>query len=100
MIMAGLGIGLQYGVILPFSRAHESEADLIGLDLMARAGFDPRQSVPLWQNMASAGTSPPEFMSTHPSSTTRIGDLNERMEKASKLMRRAHREGLKPDCKR
>ena len=76
LAMAALGVGAQ-GVVLKFSRTHESEADLIGLDRMAAAGFDPRESVPLWQNMdaASQGARPPEFLSTHPSPATRIKDL-------------------------
>ena len=73
-----LGVGAQYGVILPFSRTHESEADTIGLDLMAKAGFDPKQSVNLWLKMdqASQGAEPIEFMSTHPSHDNRINNLN------------------------
>lgn len=75
-IMSGLGIGLQLGVILPFSRAHETESDLIGLKIMNEAGFRPSQSVTLWQNMARASKgAPPELLSTHPSSNTRINDL-------------------------
>ena len=76
LIMAGLGLGVNVGVILPFSRTHESESDLIGLRLMQEAGFDPNQSVALWRNMAKAsGNSTPEFLSTHPSPSTRIEDL-------------------------
>lgn len=100
LILAGLGLGAQYGVLLPFSRKHESEADLIGLDLMARAGFDPAESVPLWQNMATAGSAPPEFMSTHPSSETRIRDLQARIPEALKLRRQALLQNNPPDCKR
>ena len=98
LIGSGLGLGVQYGVILPFSRAHETEADLIGLDLMASAGFDPRESVSLWQNMAKAGSSPPEFMSTHPANETRIDNLNSRMNKALKLQSKAYSNNLKPTC--
>src|SRR6185503_10257363 len=60
---AALGVGTQ-GVVLKFSRTQESEADLIGLDRMAAAGFDPHESVPLWENMAAAskGNRPPEFL--------------------------------------
>ncbi|WJG08649.1 M48 family metallopeptidase [Aliiglaciecola sp. LCG003] len=97
MIMAAIGVGVQVGVQLPFSRTHESEADLIGLDLMARAGFDPRQSVNLWQNMdkASGGNRPLEFMSTHPSPNTRIKDLQANMAKAQQL---ASSTNDKPNC--
>ncbi len=76
--MAGLGLGVQYGVLMPYGRAQESESDIIGVRLMAEAGYDPNESVTLWQNMAkhSGGNQPAEFMSTHPSHTTRIEDLN------------------------
>jgi len=98
LILAGLGLGVQYGVILPFSRTHESEADLIGLELMARSGFDPRESVKLWQNMAKAGGQPPEFLSTHPSSSTRIKDLNARMPRALDAYSKAQANNRKPNC--
>jgi len=75
--MAALGLGVQYGVILPYGRTQESEADIVGLDYMAKAGFNPNQSVDLWKNMAKAsgGSAPPELLSTHPSHNTRIKDL-------------------------
>lgn len=96
-----LGAGAQYGILLPYGRAQESEADLIGLDLMARAGFDPRASIDLWQNMARANRgAPPEFLSTHPSGTTRIGDLNNRMPQALQLYDRAQASGARPNCGR
>lgn len=96
-----LGVGAQYGVILPFGRAQETEADLIGLDLMADAGFDPRESVRLWQNMAraSGGQRPPEFLSTHPSSDTRISRLNARMGDAMARSLAARNAGRNPDCR-
>lgn len=80
-IMAAIGVGVQVGVQLPFSRSHESEADLIGLQLMAKAGFDPRQSVELWKNMeaASGGDRPMEILSTHPAPASRIEHLQENM---------------------
>ncbi|CAN5504581.1 M48 family metallopeptidase [soil metagenome] len=78
--MAALGAGAQFGFVLPHSRTQESEADTIGLDLMAKAGFDPHQAVELWKNMAKAGgAQPPQFMSTHPSNTTRIQALESKM---------------------
>lgn len=96
-----LGLGAQVGVTLPFGRKQESEADLLGLDLMANAGFDPRASVLLWQNMAKAsdGQKPPEFMSTHPSNERRIVDLNERIPSAMKLSLAARQSGKTPDCR-
>jgi predicted Zn-dependent protease len=71
------GIGSQVGVMLPFSRSHESEADKIGLALMAIAGYNVEEAVVFWERMAakSSGKSQPEFMSTHPSDATRIANL-------------------------
>lgn len=99
LVLAGLGVGVQYGVILPFSRTHESEADLIGLELMAESGFDPRESVKLWENMAKAGSQSPEFLSTHPSSSTRIKDLNARMQRALDAYSNAQAINKKPNCR-
>lgn len=69
--------GTQFGVMLPFSRSNETEADELGLRLMAIAGYNPDNAVPFWQRMAanSGGEAPPEWMSTHPSNTTRITNL-------------------------
>lgn len=70
------GIGSQYGVTLPFSRKHESEADYMGLVLMTMAGYNPDKAVTFWQKMsASSGGKVPEFMSTHPSDARRISDI-------------------------
>lgn len=85
-IQQALGIGAQLGITLPFSRAHEEEADLMGLKIMARAGFAPEQSVRLWQNMAQAsGAQPMEFLSTHPNHDSRIESLRSRMSAANEL---------------
>lgn len=96
--LAVLGVGAQVGVLLPFSRAQETEADVLGLDLMARAGFDPRQGPVLWQNMAQTGGQPPELLSTHPSSGTRIANLNERVKIALPLYEKARASGRRPTC--
>lgn len=101
LAMAALGLGVQYGVLLPYGRTQESEADLMGLDLMASAGFNPKASVSLWQNMAKAGGgSVPEFLSTHPSNQTRISDLEERMARATQLQKQAIAQGKSPQCQR
>lgn len=79
LIGAALGLGAQYGVLLPYSRLQESEADRIGLDYMVKAGFDPRQAVTFWERMrdASGGGRTPQFLSTHPDPDNRIRRLQE-----------------------
>jgi len=76
-VMAAFGLGAQYGVMLPFSRSQESEADHIGMILMAKAGYDPQAALELWERFeAQGGTGgPPEFMSTHPSYGTRQAQI-------------------------
>jgi metalloendopeptidase OMA1, mitochondrial len=82
-VMGALGAGAQFGVLMPFSRKHESEADIIGLHYMARAGYDPRESIAFWQRMENTGRAqPPEFLSTHPSHGRRIEQLQAEMPKA------------------
>lgn len=102
MVMAAFGMGAQFGVMLPFSRTHETEADTIGLRLMARAGFDPQASVALWRNMAAAasGQAPPEWASTHPSNTSRITNLESHMAEAQAVARDARAAGRAPKCVR
>jgi predicted Zn-dependent protease len=75
--MQAFGLGAQVGVLLPFSRSQESEADHIGLILMAKAGYDPSASVSFWERMeqAGGGKSPPEYLSTHPSHGTRVKQI-------------------------
>ncbi|GAA3910748.1 M48 family metallopeptidase [Halomonas cibimaris] len=100
-LMGLLGMGAQYGILLPFSRRHESEADTIGLRLMANAGFDPRESVTLWQNMQRAGgNAPPAWMSTHPSQGQRISGLEASMPRALDAYQSARSAGRTPDCPR
>ena len=85
-VLALFGAGAQFGVLLPFSRDMESEADHIGLIYMARAGYDPQAAVALWQRMSEQRTDPqvPEYASTHPSDATRIKDLQKWMPEAQK----------------
>lgn len=77
MFNLAYGVGSQVGVMLPFSRSHETEADRIGLQIMAIAGYDPSEAAELWKRMKANdnGQSPPEFLSTHPSNDTRIANL-------------------------
>lgn len=98
--MALLGLGAEYGILKPYSREHESEADIIGMDLMAKAGFDPSQSITLWQKMdqASRGQQPIEFMSTHPAHATRIQQLQQHLPQAMALFQQAQAMGKQPRC--
>lgn len=84
LAMQAYGVGAQYGVALPFSRSNESEADEVGLTLMAIAGYNPDTAIQFWERMASQsqGGAPPEFMSTHPSDARRISDLKKLIPKA------------------
>ena len=102
VLMGLLGVGAQFGVLLPFSRSQESESDRIGLDLMSRAGFDPREAVTLWENMkaASGGKSPPEFMSTHPSNDSRIRKIQEQVPSVLKNFEAVQASGKAPRCER
>src|SRR5947208_9704932 len=86
--MAALGLGVNVGVLLPFSRAHESEADHIGLLLAAQAGYDPAEAIHVWERMERLSKGqPPEFLSTHPGHGTRIKQLQEWMLEAMSYYR-------------
>lgn len=101
---AAIGVGnaqvlTNLALNLPFNRAQENEADLLGLDYMAQAGFDPRAAVQLWENMREKNPgSPPQFLSTHPSSLSRIDALQNRMPRAMELYEQARKEGKNPQC--
>lgn len=85
--MAAVGIGAQYGILLPFSRSHESESDRLGLIFMARAGYDPEAAPAFWTRFSKAGGSkPPEFLSTHPADGTRVSQLRQWMPEAKAQM--------------
>ena len=94
-----LSQGAMYGLLLPYKRGQETEADIIGLEYMAKAGFDPRESVALWKNMTSdAGEAPAEFASTHPSSSSRIDSLVSEWIKVLPLYNEALEQGRNPNC--
>ncbi len=86
LFLSAFGLGAQVGLILPFSRKHELDADQWGLNFTAMAGYNPRVAIPLWERMekASSGQKPPEFLSTHPSEGTRIDELKKAMPEALK----------------
>jgi len=99
LIVGGLGVGAQFGVILPFSRKHESEADEVGQLFMAQAGFNPAEAITLWQNMAKVGgEAPAQWQSTHPSDETRIGRLQANLPKAMEAYEKARAAGKNPKC--
>ncbi|MDO8908416.1 MAG: M48 family metallopeptidase [Pseudohongiella sp.] len=94
-----ISMGADLLLNLPYSRADETESDLLGLDYMAQAGFDPRQSVALWQNMERAsGGGPPQFLSTHPAPQARIRDLERRMPAVIAMYDAAQAQGRRPEC--
>jgi predicted Zn-dependent protease len=96
-----ISMGAQLGLSLPYGRKQESEADIVGLDYMADAGFDPRASVQLWKNMdKQSKLGPPEFLSTHPSSDTRIDDLISNLPEALGRYNEARASGKNPRCTR
>ena len=95
--------GIAIGLGLPYAREQETEADLIGLEYMANAGFDPRSAVYLWKNMAAAkdaegGERPPEFLSTHPSDSTRIDQMIKSLTPALVKYNAAREVGKRPAC--
>lgn len=101
MIMAGLGVGVQVGFTLPYSRSHETESDLLGLEYMAAAGFDPAHAADLWRNMAQqGGGATPEFLSTHPTPTTRIDALEAAQPQVQPLYQARVQQGNLPNCQR
>ncbi|HUU20193.1 MAG TPA: M48 family metallopeptidase [Sedimentisphaerales bacterium] len=89
LFMQSYGIGTQVGVLLPYSRTHESEADHLGLIFMAMAGYNPEEAVTFWQRMAAAkqGAQSPEFLSTHPADSTRISNLQNLIPEAKQYYR-------------
>ncbi|MGH8490378.1 MAG: M48 family metallopeptidase [Gammaproteobacteria bacterium] len=94
-----IGVGANLLVLLPYSRGDESEADVLGLQYMAQAGFDPREAPKLWVNMSrQGGAAPPQILSSHPSNDTRIRDLESRLPQAVPLYEQARARGRKPKC--
>lgn len=96
-ILAALGVGAQLGVLLPYSRLHESEADKIGLRYMAQAGYDPSEAVSLWQRMAAqGGLNPPAFLSTHPDPASRAIALAAELQAVTSLYSQSEKQPNTP----
>ncbi len=91
--MTAFGLGSSVGIILPYSRLHENEADRLGLVFMAMAGYDPHAAVPFWERMAAQkkGSAPPEFLSTHPADETRIRKIGAEIPEAMKYYKKTDR---------
>ncbi len=89
LFMQSYGIGTQVGLLLPYSRVHESEADHLGLIFMAMAGYDPQEAPAFWERMSAQkkGAGPPEFLSTHPADATRIQNLKDLLPEAMEYYR-------------
>lgn len=99
MLMAALGAGSQVGILLPFSRIQESEADTLGQRYMAEAGFNPEAAVTLWQKMDSSGDNrPPPFLSTHPSPGKRAQELGREAQRLMPAYKSARASGHTPNC--
>ncbi|PWK87736.1 M48 family metallopeptidase [Fulvimonas soli] len=97
---AALGLGAEVGILLPFSRAQESEADTLGLRYMAQAGFDPRAAATLWNKMAAQGGSkPPVFLSTHPAPSNRAQTLGAQAQRLMPTYQAARAGGHAPSCR-
>ncbi|QDH71615.1 M48 family metallopeptidase [Marilutibacter alkalisoli] len=93
------GVAAQAGLLLPNNRTQETEADVVGQRLMARAGYDPHQAIDLWRNMQTAGGSqPPQWLSTHPSASTRIQELGRRADSLMPTYQQARAAGRQPHC--
>ena len=94
MLVAALGLGAEVGVLLPFSRRHEKEADIIGMMYMARAGYPPEESIEVWDRMRkiAGGSSMPAFLSTHPAHRKRKDNLRSWMRNAQKRYKRNRRD--------
>lgn len=99
MIVENAALAADLGLFMPFGREQESEADAFGLMLMARAGFDPEESVYLWRNMDDGGLAPPEILSSHPSHDTRIEDLQSLMGPARVLFESAFLQDRVTTCR-
>ena len=90
-LMAAMGAGATVGILLPYGRSHETEADTIGLKYMAEAGYDPREALEFWKRFSkvTAQGAPPEFLSTHPGGATRIRNIQKQLKAMTKVYQQA-----------